>query len=1165
MFCNELRENMMQKLNLGDEQALIMSLDEFMEAVKKRHQSIQAPLFFACFTDFIDVCIVIYNYVYFCDSSTSKFWSDLVTLVSIFVVLLNMFDVVSFRNMSEEASALRGRAQTIVLKYRDCSKHLTGNVAGSNGRGGAEQSTDFDEQATSSSSFANFLARSQKYIPLETRPALKDTSRRLFVCADEISENTLSLVHWYGRHRNNESFFKGNGKNYRALACVVSLHVGGVMLRRACDPTRNSRCLIDISAGRIKQLNLIITNPHYLDTGSLVGAEVSAMKVNERILEIIQELYIPLYIMEEGKLDSDVGKFQAIVHKWLRNPKGVMWGTVQRLLASDVWSKRTILLESDFSDDEDNTMGCLPRISPDWKTRITDFWVTELKDEYMAKTAKNAASFTDVQGPGVGLGQAGYTLRCIHSLIQKQMITIREDVKDGVMSDVVSRTVVCDDDVQFYMGPDEEAFLGQPSADNFHNEDYSTLNSEPNSPDAGVVLGQEEEEDNMNYGAVGSPKQRWFREFLSSMVSDALPCMLNGYCSYRFFLCFLHIGKPDYNEGYILLLSLLVVVYGFYMLKVKFGFATQSTVVTALAACVGGAYAWYTLAPDLTSETYLGLAPHYNLSRSSHAHLVPLVYAVMHVCLIVFALLPLTMCRMLIRAIMYLESDFLPSCFPSSIAHTSFLTRFFHLHDLYACHRFLGYTLCCGLYVGAASWWVALYFSCAQYGVESECAAFLPVGSFFDIRGAPWFCNEADLDKSTSRFRDEVFDYDDGVFNESGNAGAVLFLRILVTLAVCTMLLTSTLKYPLSSKSSSQLSFPYTTRFWKSVIEPNSFEIFMYAHVLGADAIAAGAFFSRFEVFYPTFFFWVLFAVDKFVAWLSISELKGDKVHWPSHVAESASILQLRLQMRGSVFKFKAGQVVYLRCWQLSMFEWHPFSIASCDSDDELRLLIKINKAGSWTQRLQQVLVRNSLQTLSVKGPFGSTFQDLQQYDFIMLIGTSTGIAGALSVVDDVAHNRNSSTKVWFVWSTRDLSDVKCVARDIRKSMSSSDKQDTTETRIRATIHVTAKERDQEIANLREEAHETVVDDADADELDVEHYEKKSDLRFVSGLLRSGRPVWKTYFQSFAASCVISTISKGKICICTSQSAIMADVRKSLDSVDFPDNVDIEFTSENFQ
>jgi ferredoxin-NADP reductase len=351
------------------------------------------------------------------------------------------------------------------------------------------------------------------------------------------------------------------------------------------------------------------------------------------------------------------------------------------------------------------------------------------------------------------------------------------------------------------------------------------------------------------------------------------------------------------------------------------------------------------------------------------------------------------------------------------------------------------------------------------------------------------------------------------------------------------------------------------------VIEPNSFEIFMYAHILGADAIAFGAFFSRFEVFYPTFSFWVLFAIDKLVAYLSITNLDIEKVGFPAHVAESTSILQLTLNMSKSMFRFKAGQIVYLRCWQLSMFEWHPFSIASCDVEGEVRLLIKIHKEGSWTKKLQQVLVHpNTLRTLSVKGPFGSTFQDLQQYDFIMLIGTSTGIAGALSVVDDIAHRPNSTTKVWFVWSTRELNDVKCVAGDLRKAISSPDDR-TAETRIRATIHITAKQRAKEIANMTEEANGEAFGNTDdnAQDFDPELAERNGNLGFAARLLRSGRPVWRTYFQSFAASCVLSSVSKGKICVCTSQSAIMADVRSSLDSVVFPDNVDIEFTSENFQ
>ena len=154
---------------------------------------------------------------------------------------------------------------------------------------------------------------------------------------------------------------------------------------------------------------------------------------------------------------------------------------------------------------------------------------------------------------------------------------------------------------------------------------------------------------------------------------------------------------------------------------------------------------------------------------------------------------------------------------------------------------------------------------------------------------------------------------------------------------------------------------------------------------------------------------------------------------------------------------------------------------------------------------------------------------------------------------------------MWFVWSTRDLNDVKCVAGDLRAAVSSSDNR-AVETRIRATIHITAKQGAKDIENMTEEANSEAFGTMEGHaQEDPELAEQNKDLRFAAQLLRSGRPVWRTYFQSFAASCVLSSVSKGKICVCTSQSAIMVDVRNSLDSVVFPDNVDIEFTSENFQ
>ena len=49
--------------------------------------------------------------------------------------------------------------------------------------------------------------------------------------------------------------------------------------------------------------------------------------------------------------------------------------------------------------------------------------------------------------------------------------------------------------------------------------------------------------------------------------------------------------------------------------------------------------------------------------------------------------------------------------------------------------------------------------------------------------------------------------------------------------------------------------------FWDNWIAKNQFELFMYTHVVMAYTVAIAAFFSRWEVFWPSAFCWGLYAL----------------------------------------------------------------------------------------------------------------------------------------------------------------------------------------------------------------------------------------------------------------------------------------------------------------
>ena len=123
-------------------------------------------------------------------------------------------------------------------------------------------------------------------------------------------------------------------------------------------------------------------------------------------------------------------------------------------------------------------------------------------------------------------------------------------------------------------------------------------------------------------------------------------------------------------------------------------------------------------------------------------------------------------------------------------------------------------------------------------------------------------------------------------------------------------------------------------------------------------------------------------------------------------------------------FSFTPGQFIYIRCPEISRFEWHPFMLASCPNETDLGVLVR--KAGDWTTALYE-LAKNRTEkdspvdssrsissrwsrgqtmddkvfdvSVCIHGPFGSPAQDYAAHRVIVLIGSGIGIAPFLSVV----------------------------------------------------------------------------------------------------------------------------------------------------------------------
>ncbi|MCO5605680.1 hypothetical protein L7F22_059863 [Adiantum nelumboides] len=122
-------------------------------------------------------------------------------------------------------------------------------------------------------------------------------------------------------------------------------------------------------------------------------------------------------------------------------------------------------------------------------------------------------------------------------------------------------------------------------------------------------------------------------------------------------------------------------------------------------------------------------------------------------------------------------------------------------------------------------------------------------------------------------------------------------------------------------------------------------------------------------------------------------------------------------------FKYKSGQYIFLKCPNISPFEWHPFSITSAPADDYVS--VHIRTSGDWTQELKRVfsevcerpvggksgLLRRDampggedrkMPRILLDGPYGAPAQDYKKYDVMLLVGLGIGATPFVSILKDM-------------------------------------------------------------------------------------------------------------------------------------------------------------------
>ncbi|MDY6784107.1 MAG: EF-hand domain-containing protein [Cyanobacteriota bacterium] len=188
----------------------------------------------------------------------------------------------------------------------------------------------------------------------------------------------------------------------------------------------------------------------------------------------------------------------------------------------------------------------------------------------------------------------------------------------------------------------------------------------------------------------------------------------------------------------------------------------------------------------------------------------------------------------------------------------------------------------------------------------------------------------------------------------------------------------------------------------------------------------------------PVFWKWALvpligFGVEQILRWSNTKK--------PTPVKNASllpsKVLGLEIE-RPPSFNYQPGDYLFLKCPDVSNFEWHPFTISSAPEQPEI-VSVHIRSVGSWTGKIYQLFrekrehwiaaggtqMEEELQVY-IDGPYGTPSTHIFESQNAVLVAAGIGVTPFASILRSIAARAKNGSgtmrlqKVYFYWLNRE-------------------------------------------------------------------------------------------------------------------------------------------------
>eukprot|EP00047_Mylnosiga_fluctuans_P005539 m.241090 g.241090 ORF g.241090 m.241090 type:complete len:808 (-) comp13782_c0_seq1:109-2532(-) len=193
------------------------------------------------------------------------------------------------------------------------------------------------------------------------------------------------------------------------------------------------------------------------------------------------------------------------------------------------------------------------------------------------------------------------------------------------------------------------------------------------------------------------------------------------------------------------------------------------------------------------------------------------------------------------------------------------------------------------------------------------------------------------------------------------------------------------------------------------------FELFYYMHYVSYTTLIAGVLWhasASWEFLLPGVALWFF---DRCVRIYRSARAVDIVKITPLDCGAAGNVTEIRCT---APIKFFPGQYCFLNVANVSLLEWHPFTISSAPHGD-LTFHIKDMGANTFTGRLFDCASQLDSLLVSVDGPYGLPI-DYSKYSTVLLVAGGIGVTPIKSIFESLRQSPLPATRVHMLWVVRD-------------------------------------------------------------------------------------------------------------------------------------------------